>query len=300
MNGPATDAPSAVAPPEGSPAVDTEEIVLRGDEAEVRIPGASPRSLPVKDLVETVHRVGVHGLHGEPLADNVKWCVTRDKLTVLIVEQKPMLRCITWIDPKSEIPFGDEATYRTYRLETPFVVLKVPFLAGRIVPMCELFYRTAPLTGLEDELCWPNLLNVSPEAYGCTAWLCTQKLSKNMETLLARRRLLPTTLTGQLDALVTHLWGGGFNRSSEAHEGQSAFQKAIEDEVDPRVTDVERWQQASTETPGFMLDVKWKPTGLTVGTLIQKQLGAIRRGGRLEKTSDLVSVLMGQIRRKSE
>jgi hypothetical protein len=282
-----------------------ERMVLEGDAVRVDFPDSEPMTIPLTDLVETVHHHGVRGLDEEPLADCVRWRIECGALTVFIVELKPMVRAVTWIDPKSEVPFGEEATYRTYRLETPFVVLKVPFLRRQLVHMCELFYRTAPLKRLDDELLWPNLLNVSPAAYGCTAWLCTQNLGHAFGSGVFgfpsshRRARRAVRMVDQLDAVVTHLWNGGFNRSSEAHEGSSAFEKAVRERVDKRLAGVEQWQQASLEEPGFTLEVKWKETGLTVRKLIEQQLGAVREARRLDTAAEVVSALLGRNRRKT-
>jgi len=282
-----------------------DRLVVEGARVRVDLPGSSPMTTPLADLLETVRHHGVRGLDEEPLADSVRWRVECGALTVFILELKPMLRAVTWIDPKSEIPFGEEATYRTFRLETPFVVLKVPFFKRRLVHMCELFYRTAPLQRLDDPLFWPNLLNVSPASYGCTAWLCTQKLGHPLGPgglglpPALRRASRPGGVVDQLDAVVTHLWNGGFNRSSEEHEGSSAFEKSVKERVDRRLGCVERWEQASLEEPGFTLGVDWKPTGLTVRTLIEKQLGAVREARPLDTAAELVSALLGRNRTKT-
>ena len=170
--------------------------------------------------------------------------------------------------PTAPLPFGPTATSQPRRLATPFVVLKVPFRRKRVVPRVELFYRNAPLTsasGPGGELHWPNLLNVSPNAHGCVAWLCTQFLD---------RELNGRGIVAGLDAVCHHLWGGPFNLSSEVHEAQSAFSKARDEGVDPRVTDVDRWEEESIRDPRFILDVPWRSTGLNVKKLIVAELAA--------------------------
>jgi hypothetical protein len=197
---------------------------------------------------------------------------------------------LSWIHPESPLPFGPQAIYTPRRLATPYVVLKVPFLHGQIIPQAELFYRNRPLAGLDDELFWSNLLNVSPHAYGCRAWICTQYLKTERPQL---------GVTAGLDALLHHLWGGGFNRSSEQHEGSSAFKKAGEDKIDPRVTDVDRWEQESIKNPRFVLDVKWKPVGVTVRKMIQEELDRHKAVRDLGRTGELVNLLSATRQPKS-
>lgn len=68
------------------------------------------------------------------------------------------------------------------------------------------------------------------------------------------------------------LWGGVFTRSSEFHEASSAFSKAVQDEVDSRVTNIERWQAESDKDPRFVLSVNWRPAEMTVRDLIEAEL----------------------------
>lgn len=259
-----------------------EEILLNDDRYEVRGGDGEPFQGQLGDLIDVVRRNSVVGFDESPLPkNNLAWKVEAGPLTICIVELEPAFRLLQWIHPESPIPFGPEAVYTPRRLATPYVVLKVPFLHGRITK-AELFYRTRPLERLDDELYWSNLLNVSPHSYGCRAWICTQYLMKENPQ--------PGVMPG-LNALLHHLWGGGFNRSSEQHEGSSAFKKAGEDQVDPRVTDVERWEQESIKNPRFVLDVKWKPVGVTVRQLIQEELDRNKANRDLSRTGELVNLL---------
>jgi hypothetical protein len=260
---------------------DTEAHVTGGDGADVRADQGG--------FVDALCQAAVQGMAHEALADNLKWKVVCGKVTVCIVELKPQLRRAQWIAADSPVPFGPKAVYRERRLATPYVILKVPFLNDQIVGRAELFYRAEPLRTLDDPLYWCNLLNVSPNAYGCLAWLCTQ--------YLGQEKIVPG-ITGGLDAIVHHLFGGGFNLSSERSEGASAFSKAGADGLDARVTDVDRWEAESVRDPRFVLAVKWKPVGLTVGQLLMKELGLHGCLRKLGTVTELVNVLLRQNGRK--
>jgi hypothetical protein len=269
---------------------DRERIILQGTEARVTGGDGASVETSLDNFVGAVEQASVRGLDAEALADNVKWKVTSGPLTVCIIEQKPQLRRFKWIEANSPAPLGPQAKYKDRRLATPYVVLKVPFLRGAIVPRVELFYRNEPLRRLDDALCWSNLLNVSPNAYNCVAWVCTQ--------YLAHEKAAPGT-TGALDALMHHVLGlGGWNLSSELHEGKSAWSKAKEDGIDKRVTDVDRWEAESVRDPRFVLKVKWKPVGLTVGQLLEKELGLHGTARKLNTTAELVNVLLAGNGRK--
>lgn len=260
-----------------------EEILLNDNRYEVRGGDGEPFQGQIGDLIEVIRTNSVRGFDQNPLPkNNLAWKVESGPLTICIVELEPAFRVLEWIHPDSPLPFGPQAIYTPRRLATPYVVLKVPFMHGTILPQAELFYRNLPLTSLDDELYWSNLLNVSPHSYGCRAWVCTQYL---------RTECPQPGVTPGLHALLNHLWGGGFNRSSEQHEGSSAFKKAGDDKVDPRVTDVDRWEKESIKDPRFVLKVNWKPVGVTVRQLIQEELNRHKVVRDLSRTGELVSLL---------
>ena len=143
------------------------------------------------------------------------------------------------------------------------------------------------LDGPGGELFWPNLLNVSPEAYGCKAWFCTQHLEA--EGALGG-------MEASVEAVTHHCFGGQHNLSSEAHEGNSTFRLAQQQGLDNRVTDIKRWETASRADPFFVLSVKWKSTGLTVGDLLRAELKANRLRRVPQSVRDLVSIMLRKTR----
>jgi hypothetical protein len=248
-------------------------------------------SITVEHFVDGLNEASAHGLFPEPLPDNVKWLVRCHKLTLYILQLLPEMRWIKWLAKDSPKPFGPGAMYDEYPLATPYVVLKVPFWSHRSVPRIEVFYRNQPLTNWDGDggaLFWPNLYNVSVNAYRCTAWFCSQYLAE------ARAR---TSLQAALHGVVHHLFGP-FNASSEFHEGMSTFSLCAKEKIDPRVTDVTRWSEASREDPKFVLNVNWKPTGLTVHDLIVRELKFHKLSSGLKNVQALGSILLQQSKPK--
>ena len=243
-----------------------ERIVIEGDQAMLSGEDGAQHAAPLEAWTRRVNQASLRGLTREPIADLVRWHVTCGIADVVIVELPPALRVLQWIAADSPQPYGPEATVCPRRLATPYVILKASFRRHRLLHRAEVFYRNAPLencSGPGGELFWPNLLNVSPNAHGCTAWLCTQFLDAEIR---------PGGITADLNAVVHHLWGGPFNLSSEAHENASTFSKARDEAVDPRVIDVERWEAESVADPRFILGVPWRSTGLDVRKLVLAEL----------------------------
>ena len=69
-------------------------------------------------------------------------------------------------------------------------------------------------------------------------------------------------------ALMHCLLETGFNYSSENHEGASWFGESRK--VDARINTVERWQEATTQDPLFVLEVPWLKTGLSLGQIVER------------------------------
>jgi hypothetical protein len=271
-----------------------EKIIMEGQDARLTSDdkSAGTHSLSLEQFVEGIVESTVRGLSPEPLPDNVKWCVECHSLSIYIVQLTPQVRWIKWLDDNSPEPYGPGAVYAEHRLATPYVVLKVPFWGPRIVPRIEVFYRNRPLESLDGDggaLFWPNLYNVSVNAYRCTAWYCSQHLPE------ARVR---TKVQAGLNAVVHHLFGGGFNASSEAHEGLSTFGLCVQEKLDPRITDVQRWAEATRKDPRFVLGVEWKPTGLTVKDLIERELKFHKLSARPQNTQALGTILLRKAKPK--
>ncbi len=242
---------------------------IKGAESEViTIDGSSVKldgqKIAVDKFCGIIAKNTVSGLAEQPIPDNVKWIVRAGNVEVYIVELKPELRSIKWLADNSPSPYGPQATYTQRRLATPYVILKAPFRGGALQGKVELFYRNLPLTSLDDDLCHCNLLNVSiaKRITDCDAWFCTQYLD------VSGMKGPADILTGVLN----HVWGGGFNQSSEHHEGTSGFSLAQKQKIDARVTDVNKWEKESDKDPRFVLDVDWHPANTTPRKLIEGTL----------------------------
>jgi len=266
--------PSAV---KGSAAVSSETITIK--DRFVEMPG---KKIGVDRFCGLVSDNTTSGMQDQPIPDNVKWIVRSGKVEVYIVELKPELRWIKWVADDSPEPYGEGATYLYRKLATPYVIMKATFQHGKLGGTVELFYRNTPLECINDELYYSNLLNVSNGAYGCYAWFCTQYLN------VAGMKGPADILTG----IISHVFGGGFNLSSESHEGSSCFTLSKKQGVDKRVTDVNKWEQESEKDPRFVLDVKWHPVGVTVRQLIEKELGKFHAAKAPDNAKALGNLLL--------
>jgi hypothetical protein len=196
----------------------------------------------------------------EAIPDGVRFIRRRGETVVLALEEKPQVRTVKWLADESPVPFGKGAIYRNARLAFPFIIVVLAFRNGALTGQQQCFYRTAPLTSPGDTLLLPNLYNVA-EAYGQRCWLCLGQLRADLMGLSWNDRVLE---------IRAQFWGGPFNQSAEVHEGTS-FWTTMRD-LDARLASVTSWERATTHDAFFPLQVAWKPSGLTIGQVIEQML----------------------------
>jgi hypothetical protein len=254
-----------------------EEVVIRGKHAVATSPEGGRVSMPVEDLFRII--AGSYGQKRGPLRvlpDGVKLEATRDRVTIWVYERPPQVYSLKWIAGDSPAPFGKGARYTTYRIALPYLIVMAVYFCSpragiRLSDRNECFFRTAPLKTINDELCYPALLNCSrfePPQGQPLSWICTAKIHPDAST---RQLDDSSRMRVRLQTLLHCLLETGYNYSSEHHEASSWFTETVRAGVDPRITsDMRAWESASADDPLFVLDVPWLPTGMTVGTLIER------------------------------
>jgi len=197
------------------------------------------------------------------LPDGVKFYDWRPPFLVVVHQTPPHVRLLRWIAPDSPVPFGEGVVYRNVRLSLPYMIT---FAVYQLQPgdglyltdTNELYFRNEPLRSRTDTLGYPSLLNISRVETPLRekTWICTQYLEH-----------LATDWPGQLQELLEHTFNGGFNLSSENHEGASWY--GVSAGVHPDLHPVERWEQATRANDAFALGVPWKPVPLDVNEVIE-------------------------------
>jgi hypothetical protein len=218
---------------------------------------------PESQLTEMLCREILPPLNGTAFPDGIKFVEWREPFLLVVHQLPPHVRLVRWIAADSPRQYGPGTKYRKVRLSIPYAITFAMycqrgeglFLAGNN----ELYFRNEPLRSKNDRLGYPALLNISriPAAKRQRAWICTQFL-----------RCTPDLdWTAQLRALLDHTWNGGFNLSSENHEGASWYTDSKG--IHPSLHPVEKWEKATTANEAFALTVPWKPAPLAVGELIE-------------------------------
>lgn len=204
----------------------------------------------------------------------IKCVLSRGSITLWVWEQPPRIQKLSWIASDSPRNFGPGTKYRDVRIALPYLIIVAAFYRHdngmpQLMLKDECFFRSQPLKGLEDELCYPALLNCSNYGNNNTghplSWICTQYLKQTSKLNSGKAE---DRFQAQFEAVRYCLLETSFNLSSENHEGNSWFgasKKAI-----PQINTVERWEDETKKNPLFVLDVNWLPTDHSVATLADR------------------------------
>ncbi len=246
-------------------------VTFDGDEARARSPEGKEAALPLAYLLSLMapHRLSTEGCI---LPDGVKCLIPLPGGRLVVVhETPPLVFNLRWVAKRSPRKAGGPGTkYRDVRVALPYVVVLAVYhqpTGGplRLSGANECFFRNAPLKSLDDELCYPALLNCSrfdPQEGHPLAWICTQYLQIDQTV---NGGSPGPYLERSLTALLQHLFQSGFNYSSDENEYSSWFSEHVKASVDPRIGSIEAWEEATRENPMFVLEIPWLKTGMSLG-----------------------------------
>lgn len=275
--------------------VESGSVTIEGTEATALSPEGNSATMPLEKLLAQLTPQGT-GTGEIILPDGVKGISGNGRVTVWIHETPPSVHLLRWIAADSPAPYGSDADYRTVRLSLPYLIIFCVFEPGPGgVPVLgdtnECFFRNAPLKSFKDELHYPALLNCSrfdPPNGRPLSWICTQYLKRDRELMTAKDP--SERFRRSFTALKHCLLETGFNYSSEHHEISSWFSESRG--VDPRISTVEAWEQASAKDPLFALDVPWLPTNHSVKQAVERIFENNPRNGRRPFTAGTIARLI--------
>lgn len=268
------------------------DVHLIGGKAAVKEAGGySDKRIDIPDLVNRIAPVMSTG--PVMLPNGVKAVLSQGPITVWVWEQAPKVVQLSWIAADSPSPYGGGTKYRKVRIALPYLIIMAVFTRDqngmpKIAQTDECFFRNSPLKSLEDELCFPALLNCSkfPNQQNNIplSWICTQHLRQNkkMKSGDINDRFLVN-----FEAVRYCLLETAFNLSSEHHEGNSWY--GASKQVISQINPVEEWEKNTARDPLFVLDMPWIKTQHSVRDVVDRifrRTSAVAGG---VKTSDDVA-----------
>ncbi len=282
-----------------------DKLIIENKKATVKTTEGQTIQRDERVLVDMFRAELVPPLGNVAFPDGVKFVEWQPPFLGVVHQMPPHVRCLRWIDGSSPQQFGPGTTYRSVRIGIPYsITFAVYYAHGRSLAMSahnELYFRNEPLRTRDDKLCYPALLNISAikTPARVRAWICTQYLAPAPGS----------DWTTQLAGLLDHTWNGGFNLSSEHHEGASWYgeSRGVHKNLHP----IEKWVKATEKDEAFALQVPWKPASLNVGQLLNAMLSECRETphplhpfapSRKQSTGSIVQRFLNfaQIRRKKK
>lgn len=196
------------------------------------------------------------------LPPECRWYGYKKKNEVLIQEEPPMVRRIRFAARTKKR--GDEAPEEFYELAFPYVVFAFSFIDGRFEEM-KVFYRSAPLASMKDELYLCNLYNVQ---------LSRGHRAHNRACLRPKPHVSDMPVHEAVQLLTNHFWNTEFNLDIE----DSGFQFYAK--RDSRLASLSAWEKAVEADPFFVLQFPWEPAGMrlldVISFLMDQRRGAER------------------------
>lgn len=222
------------------------------------------------DLPTLCDRVGPSMSTGPViLPAGMKAVLSQGNITIWVWEKPPHIAHLRWITPDSPSAYGPGTKYQNVNIALPYLVIFAVFGKDdrglpRLLCKDECFFRNEPLKSIEDELCYPALLNCSKFSGGVKSanplsWICTQYIKADAR---CNSNNAGDRFQGWFEAVRHCLLDTGFNLSSEHHEANSWYGESKK--IDQRIATTAAWEAATKKDPLFVLELPWLKTGLTV------------------------------------
>ena len=215
-------------------------------------------------------------------ADGTKVAYTKGIRTVVVIEQKPQVRSVTFdselVQTKAVADKAQGTSNNGYRfaLAFPYVYFVVVFDRGKY-SYHELYFRNKPLTSMREHIYLAPIPNV---------WRDSDKKIKHMCMGDGFEKAVDGELTiaRQCEIVVGDFWQRTF--SKDLGNGEP-------DKVDKRIKNYAVWQQYSAEDPLFILTVQW-PKGKTMKGVLETALDGRDQKDALDPVDSEIKALLNK------
>jgi len=174
---------------------------------------------------------------------------------IATVEQRPQMRSIRYIHVDDPIT-----------ISLPYVVFVVLVMKG-CVPVMRAFFRTTPLTSLNDHLLRAALPNIDPNGT-----VCIGQGNGGPVTTASYAERLTTVIDLFWSSFFTTSWTEGVVRARSLFRHGRAKNRPSRHEITTgEFTGILRdWETLSKESPSFVLSAQWESYPDTLSSVIQK------------------------------
>ncbi|HYD93529.1 MAG TPA: hypothetical protein VEB18_03725 [Candidatus Paceibacterota bacterium] len=181
-----------------------------------------------------------------------------------IIEQAPTVRAVRFGQS------GYESSYRYHSLAFPYVVFLVIISENDFEAMY-VFFRTKPLSTINDDLYIPALPNLSSSSLG----VCTGTMLEGVDQ--------PGPCGLRVMRAIEAFWNSGFN------DHWTHFLRNYNVQ-EPRLASLAEWERQSKKDPNFVLSVPWIPAGKTLAGHVHHLLQGTETGNGVVMTGEEADV----------
>ena len=158
-------------------------------------------------------------------------CYTRGHSTVVVIEQDPQSRSLTFTREALEEDDDGEDACRRVNLSLPYVVFVLHF-RDDVFSGVYCGWRTSPLRDLDDMLCRPLLPNIHSNLAVCMG---------------ASGYAVGDNISQQCESVISNFWNSQFNTDlSEMWNSKSLYHRSLDS--------AKGWEQATFVNPIFVLE----------------------------------------------
>lgn len=235
-----------------------DRVSLEGDKLILQRKGCEPVKATLNEVANILApRKGGNIL----LPDGVKIVRESPNGMILVHQSPPSVRRVEWMinSPKGPGFSPDKPTvYKSFRISLPYVLLLIPFryfgrdLIGGVSSI-ECFFRNEPLKSIESKLCYPALLNIA-RYDKMSAWVCPTGIGDRGKAW-RKSKDHNAIIREHTTDVIYHLFCGKFNYDIRGNW----FSNYGERGIDPRISTIEAWEEATKEDPTFSTEVSWIP-----------------------------------------
>jgi hypothetical protein len=192
--------------------------------------------------------------------DGFKVAYTKGTRTVVVVEQKPQVRTVSFtpdlLSSQNVLKEAHGSTENGYRfsLAFPFVYFVIVFDSGKYA-YHEVYFRNKSLTSVREHIYLAPLPNVWNQQDKRQRAMC-------MGNGFSKEVLEELTIARQCELVISEFWQRTFNNDLGGG-GQ--------ERIDKRIRNYAEWQKHSEEDSLFILTVQW-PQGKTIKGVIESAI----------------------------
>lgn len=273
-------------------------VTVEGSAVKTVSPEGAPAEMSVEKLLGALRRSAAAELAGVMMPDGFRTFWHAGPVAVLLFEIPFGLHQVNW--RVGGAPFGPECQYEKFIIALPNIELFAPFVLNergqfRLArKRVEAHVSNTPIREASAKVYPPPLLNCSKYTNPaeaprkCISWLCTQSLD---EAKLAAVKDNGARIRASFRELRRVLLDGGFNLSSDVHEGSSWYTESAK--VVKEICDLNQWQRRSRSDPTWILKQQWIDLGHTaadIATRLLTIMGATKRAA-VTSSDDIARLL---------